>query len=239
MDARTGCPTGDHLFTAYEELFTAYFDMVKAIVYRSGIAPEDVEDVSMEIITTFMKKGALEKYDPNMKHVIKNPVTPGGNVRTAKFKGMLSGFTRVYVMAHRDKQMMRHRKEPFRLEHRFDEDISDSDQSDNGFDYVQAASTSNPIEQHELSLSIRGAVLAARKEIVLRQAARDAAKTRSKKNLVACFDLLVSEGWMSGRITRLEASIRLGVSETSVGTMIKEIKQVLGAELSAAQVALP
>lgn len=98
MDSSTGQP-GD-----YSELFEAYFPMMRGIVAKSGIAPYDVEDVAMDILARFIEKDGLNYFDPNR---------PQGK---SKFKSMLGGFTATYVMQYRDKQMTRHRREPWRLD---------------------------------------------------------------------------------------------------------------------------
>lgn len=219
MDSATGCPTASQHFTAYEEMFQTYFGLVRSIVLKGGIAPEDVEDVSMEIITKFFEKGALEKYDPQRLHEI-----PGKAPRTAKFNGMLTGFTRTYVMGYRSKQAVRHRREPFRLQH----------PTSDGGEYGDQIEAPPVLDDLDVAVSIRQAVQAARRELALRQN-----QNPKSRDYLACFDLLIEEGYMAGRLKREDAAERLGVTVRVVGQMIREIKRVLSTELESVQVALP
>lgn len=205
VDAATGCPDD------YTELFIAYFPMMRGIVLKSGIAPEDVEDIAMEILIKFMEKEGLASYDPEKLHEVSNPDLPGPKYRKAKFRGMLRGFTAIYVMQFRDKQAMRHKKEPYRLE------MPVQGETLTWGDMLQAPEL---IEVSDVALSIRDALTGARRALV------DMPK-RGKRDLVACFDAAVAGGLLDGVVDRKRLGATLGVSESTVGAMLREIRGIL------------
>lgn len=101
----------------YSELYVHYFPMIRSIVAKAGIAPADVEDVSMDLLTKFMERDALSWYDPEKLHDVgKRPRLEGERHRPAKFQGLLRRFCCLYVRQHLDRQALRSRREPHHLE---------------------------------------------------------------------------------------------------------------------------
>ena len=111
MDLNSGCPDD------YEELFCTYFPLLRKVARDGGIAPEDWEDVATNLLTDFMDRGGLGWYDPN--YVVDTgdaPRVEGDRYRKAKFSNMLKRYATLRVRHYRDKQEVRHRREPWRLE---------------------------------------------------------------------------------------------------------------------------
>lgn len=116
ITSQTGAPRD------YAELYEHYFPMIRSIVSKAGISNAEVEDVSMDLLTKFMEKDALSWYDPNLLHDVGNrPRLEGERLRPAKFQGLLRRFCTLYVRQHLDKQALRSRREPHRLEDRVGE----------------------------------------------------------------------------------------------------------------------
>lgn len=208
MNTATGCPDN------YSEMFERYFGMVRSVVTKSGIAPEDVEDVAMEIIAKFIQKEGLESYDPTRLHEVKNPRTAGPAKRTARFSSMLRGFAATYVLQHRDKQAIRHRKEPYRLEKPV---MLETGEQTSWGALMKAPEL---IDAAETSLSIMEAVCRTR-------AALAEYPQRGRRDVVACFDAAVRDGLLDGKVDRRKIGTELGVSESTVGSMMREIRTEL------------
>lgn len=107
ITSRTGAPAD------YAELYQHYFGMMKSIAAKSGIHPQDVEDVASEILCTFMKKDALTWFDPHrINDAGENPRTAGPRYREARFSNLLRSFTSLYCRQWVDKQNNRSYREP-------------------------------------------------------------------------------------------------------------------------------
>jgi len=73
------------------EVFKQYYSHVKFLVSRAGIRKDYVDDYAMILITKFMERGMLKKYDPEHLSEV------NGVKRTANFKTFLSGFVNAYL----------------------------------------------------------------------------------------------------------------------------------------------
>lgn len=209
MDQTTGCPDD------YTELYQSYFPMMVGIVASSGIQPSDVEDVAMDILARFIEKDGISYYDPEHLHDVgANPELPGARLRKAKFKGMLRGFTSTYVMQYRDKQMIRHRREPWRL------DAPVSKQDEESLTWVELAVV-DPYEilDSEVSVAIVSALKAAREELLI--------KSTSYRNYEQFIALCIEHGYLDGKLNRKAMEVLLGISASTISEMLRELRQVL------------
>lgn len=110
-DPVTGCPSD------YSDFFASYWPYVKQMVAKAGIASEDVEDVAMEVVAKFIEKDALSYFDPDYTVNIQGPMrTEGSRTRHPRFSSLLKRFCYLYSLTPRDKQEVRHRNVPLRLE---------------------------------------------------------------------------------------------------------------------------
>lgn len=82
----------------YAELFRTYYPYVVNLVNKFGITDDNKEDVASEILTRFMERGFLEKFDPALRFEY------NGEWRPARFKSFLSKFVLTYVQGFYDKQ---------------------------------------------------------------------------------------------------------------------------------------
>ncbi len=207
MDEKTGCPAN------YEELFVEYYPMMETIVSRSGIAVEDVEDVTMDLLLKFIEKNGIAYYDPEHLHDTgENPDLPGPRLRKAKFKGMLRGFTATYVMQYRDKQMIRHRYFPYRLEK-----VTSSEEGNETFGDVFTDTAT--LQNSEVAVCILAAVR--RSKAVL------AEKSTATRDYKAFVDLAIENGLLDGKLDRRSLAAELGVTPSMVSTMLKELRNTM------------
>lgn len=207
VDSKTGCPSD------YADLFENYFPFVMRLVAGAGIREQDVEDVSMDILRRFIEKDGLAKYDPNMVHDMSKHEkvrVEGPQFRTAKFGAMLRGFVVTYVMQYRDKQMSKDNREPVRCETpiggeqatwltAFGEKYASADIYDVEFwDWVEQA------DSYLSGLEMRG-----------------------KRDLPRVFRMLVEQATFDGKVTRKDIAEAIGVSDTAVCLMVKDLRVAL------------
>ncbi len=214
MDPKTGCPED------YTELFREYFGMMTWEVSRSGIAYEDVQDVTMDILARFIEKDGISYYDPEHLHDVgESPDLPGARYRKAKFKGMLRGFTRTYVMAYRDKQMTRHRREPWRCDtpiwhHGAKEPVS----------WLEATFGDDPEADDALIDSeVSMAIVQALREV----RSRLDHKSTLTRDYTAFIDACVRSGYLDGKLDRQKIMDELGISKGILNVMLREFRQTL------------
>lgn len=194
MDAATGLP-GD-----YSELFDQYFPMMCGVVAKSGISHFDVEDVAMDILARFIQKDGLDYYDP-------------GSAGKTKFKGMLRGFTATYVMQYRDKQMIRHRREPWRNEQ----------------PYVLAGKATTWGELHYRDDYWMDACDVSRTIIDALKKARSIleSKTVGKRDYSVFLDLCIKHGFLEGELDRMAIRKALGIGSSTLNVMLRELRATL------------
>lgn len=200
MDASTGLPDD------YSELFEQYYSMMCGVVAKSGIAPFDVEDVAMDILARFIDKGGLAYFDPSHPK--------------AKFKGMLRGFTATYVLQYRDKQMIRHRREPWRNE-------MPLAILGKGIYEVEAESTWGEmnhrndwwVDSCEVSVSIVQALKKARSILE--------SKTSGKRDYAKFLDLCLLHGFLDGELDRTAIREALGIGGSTLNVMLRELRSTL------------
>lgn len=82
----------------YAELHRTYYKYVVNLVGSLGIDDNNKEDVASEILATFLARGFLEKFDPDLVFDYK------GEKRPARFKSFLSRFVATYARGYYDKQ---------------------------------------------------------------------------------------------------------------------------------------
>lgn len=98
--------TPDYLPEDYSDLFTNYYAYVSSLVFGAGIDPQNVEDVTMAILTKFFENDVLADYDPD------HTTSHGGVTRKAVFRTFLSGFVKLYVRHYRERQTTTSNREP-------------------------------------------------------------------------------------------------------------------------------
>lgn len=201
----------------YEALAREWFGYVRAIVAKSGIHGDDVEDVAQDILLRFYARDFLAEYDPG-----KTFDTPSG-ARPARFKGFLGRFVRLYVRQHLDRQYTRARKEPVRADAPVR--TNDGDASVTMLEAHQEEWLDSPLGAEELAAS--SAAIDTIREFL---AARPVV---GKRDLLRIFDWCREMVARDGAIDRKVIRARLGVSDTAVSLMMAELRAAL-AELGVA-----
>lgn len=214
MDAATGCPKD------YAELYEAYFPMMRGVVARSGISPEDVEDVAMDILARFIEKDGISYYDPHRLHDVgESPDLPGARFRKAKFKGMLRGFTATYVMQYRDKQMVRHRREPWRLETPVRNVGTQREVSWVEMTFSETPNPQDSILDTEVSITLVRALKQARRQLE--------EHSTTFRDYPRFIDLCCNSGFMDGEVDRRAVASELGIGVSTVSSMLKVLRSTL------------
>lgn len=211
MDQETGCPED------YAELFEHYFPTMLSVVSAAGIEHRDVPDVAMDILARFIEMDGLNYYDPEKLHDVgESPRLPGARLRKAKFLSMLRGFTSTYVMQYRDKQIVRHRREPWRTETL----VTSRDGETRTWleTHVLDGSYDN-LADVEVSVQIIRALKIARAVLIRRNTS-----TRDYGKLV---DVCLRQGLLDGKIPQKTVSAELGVSTTTAKLMMGELRGAL------------
>lgn len=208
MDAATGCPD------TYEELFLTYYPMLREIVARAGIASDDVRDVAMDLLTRFMERDGIAWYDPQYLHDTgESPDLPGDRYRTAKFKAMLRSWASKSVLSFRDKQMVRHRREPWRLEATWTAAGPDRTWAEHE-DYA-----AEPLADVEVSVVIVHALQRSRRILV--------GRSTKKRDYARFIDLALQHGLLDGRLDRKALQEALDVSPSTLTQMLNELRGIL------------
>jgi hypothetical protein len=102
---QNGCPAD------YEDLVRNYYSMARSIVAKyPGVRPEDVEDLTQDMMLKFIAKDALSWYDPNK--VFETPSGP----RTARFATLFRSVIRKYLRSPVETLSKKAAREPVRLE---------------------------------------------------------------------------------------------------------------------------
>ena len=192
MNPKTGVPED------YAELFTAYFPLMRRIVSKAGIASEDTEDVAMDLLLKFIEKEGIDYYDPT---------------RPTKFSSMLRGFTSTYVMQSRDKQMIRHRRFPWRLEAPISGDSKDT------WADIQIDPLDFRLEITEDSVAVIAALKKARAILC--------ARSEGSRDYAIFFDACIREGLLSDSLNRKLLQAELGLSAGTFRSMLWELRAVL------------
>lgn len=89
----------------YADLFTIYYSYVINLCGQFGIDDNNKEDAASEILTRFMERRSLEKFDPHLEFEYR------GEARPARFKSYLSRAVDMYSRGIRDKQHKLARRE--------------------------------------------------------------------------------------------------------------------------------
>jgi hypothetical protein len=102
---QNGCPAD------YEDLVRNYYAMARSIVAKHpGVRPDDVEDLTQDMMLKVMTRDMLSWYDPN-----KTFETPSGP-RTARFASLFRSVIRKYLRTPVETLGRKAAREPVRLE---------------------------------------------------------------------------------------------------------------------------
>lgn len=203
-----------------EELFLESYPTLRWIARRAGIAEEDLEDATATLFLQFIEWGGLEKYDPYRMHDTgESPEVPGDRYRRAKLKTFMRAWAKKAVLSLRDRQEVRHRRVPWRLDRRVG---VDADVTATWAEHEAYAE--DPIEKVENQIVIRVAVTQTR-EILL-------TKTTKHRDYARFCDLYVESGFLDGEVDRRAMAQELGVSKSVLCEMIRDFRQTVAGLLA-------
>lgn len=93
----------------YEEFHRMYFEYIKNLVKRAGVAYQNVDDVAMGLVTRFIEMDILNQYQPEF-------TDPSGVTRSVRFRTYLTSLVLVYVKHPRHRLNVHYRREVAELE---------------------------------------------------------------------------------------------------------------------------
>jgi hypothetical protein len=149
-----------------------------------------------------------------------NPRVPGERLRPARFSSFLRSFVVKSVLAHRDKQAVRTRREPTRLE-------TPVAVSEDG-SVLSWADVFSPVNEIPTDVEFWDWIRSARDYLLTRP-------QKGKRDLVRCFEAIVRQVVANGVVNRREIVDEFGCSDTAVFLMFKDLRE----ELTSAGLAMP
>lgn len=207
---------GDHEAPRnYHELLTEHFDFIRTIVRRAGVRED--EDAAQEILVRFWELGMLDQYDSSRTVEMEGRAP----VRT-RFRSFLGRFASLHALHHRDSMV---RDDARRTEW----------EGEDGTPRAEAGREDPEIERLEEE-AWRVAVVGE-----ARRRAEDASGVTSEEvrttlglehargagRIVARTFVACEEVALRGPVTRRAVGEILGVSDTSAGTFLRELRDAI------------
>lgn len=221
----------------YAELFEQYYDLVMYIVRKNGIREADVEDVGRDLLVTFMEKDAihwyrppcycdkpkLRKVDPD-RNMYECPKCDGvlfkvkSGWKRSRFPGFFRDWMSLYIRQHRDRQMVRDRKEPYRIMVEVDSELTIFLETAREKDAYRVTATDEEI-----------AIGAADANSWIVQAARHLKilTVRGQRDLAVLFDALIRQFEEHGDVVRNRLAEEIGASPQVCTVMLRELRTEL------------
>lgn len=203
---------------SYAELFKIYYPYVVNLVNKHGIDESNKEDVASEILTRFMERGFLDKFDPTLLFEHE------GELRPTRFKHFLSKFVITYVMGHCDKQRRIWRRELQIIDKTFVSENPITDCYGRSANHSWGSNYVGSSESHE------DAVLDAIMEEELSDGLRAYLTTIPRRSptdlcdLPALFDVVRAQALGIGFVDMKALAAHFGVSSTAIHTWVWVLK---------------
>lgn len=214
--------------TDYEDCYNRYIAYIKRTVAKNGIDWQEVDDVADEIYLRVMEKDLLAAYDP--ERVFQTESGP----RKASFTAMLSSFVGKYCLNYKDRQEVRRRREPVRIEglilsNTSGKNDSASDETaaeDRVWLHILDSTDEIDIEALVTKEDFRRAVLRAHEHL----SNLPDLHARDRRHLLpALFRYCISKILLDGKMTRKEVAKHFGLSDTHVYHLFADLKAELRA----------
>lgn len=199
----------------YDELFRVYYKFVVNLVGTFGIDDNNKEDVASDILTTFLKRDFLDKFNPDLVFQYK------GEARPARFKSFLSRFVAIYVRGYYDKQKRLASREVQIC------DLSMGDAGSTTWAEVYGETMSGP-EDDVLEILMEQDIADGLRCYLADQPRRSAADTC---DLVALFDAVREQALAKGHVDIAALKDMFGVSSTAMHTWVWLLKDHLATAL--------
>lgn len=207
--------TGDVVPANYSELHRVYYGYVVGLVGNLGIEDQSREDVASEILLRFIERDFLNVYDPT------KTFTHEGRTYTARFKPFLSGFVRIYVRGHRDRQRRRMHHE-LMINDQFFGAMEDSNANHSWFDVVADMLTDDMLDVEDRMVE----------EVMVRRLRAQLATVprrnkRDRCDLVALFDAIMDQVHTNGQCSVKELQAAFDVTSTSIHSWLNWMRMNL------------
>jgi hypothetical protein len=187
--------------------------MARGIVSRyPGVNPQDVEDLTQEILLKFIAKDFLEEYDPT-----KLFATPVG-MRPARFATLFRSFVRKFLRTPVETRSRKADREPVRLEQPVQ----------SGEMWIDVHAPADPDDETSL-VDLRVELGRAYRHLATIHVNEDG---RAETTLGEVFKTMADEGAPVGyneRVTRRRIAKAFGVSDTTVTRWVKAMRAELQA----------
>ncbi len=193
--------------TSYDELFRHYYPYVTGLVHKYRVPDDQIEDVSMTLLSKFIEHNMLDQYDP--EHM-------GGNGRPVQFSSFLSGFIVAYVRHYVDKAAKQAHREPQWIDQDADSLVRGGQDGLDGA--VNWLDRNGFTHQDDLS-DIEYDLLVHTIRLHLARI-----PVKRKKNFLLLFDLILDQLEEHGRIYIVELAALFEVSEPLVQRWMKELR---------------
>jgi hypothetical protein len=188
-----------------DELFTQYYGYVRKIVGGTPmIAPQDVEDVAMEIMTRLLERDVAGMFDPAMLF------SHGDRQVSAKFRTFLTAQVQLYVKGQRDKLGRQRKRELLIIDTPSDGGASWADVFGGSEDDLSGLDAAEWVRQARSFLAT-----------VPKRSDRD------NCDLVRLFDALIIQAASTGIVSMTETAARLGVSAFVIGRWVQWLRSNL------------
>jgi hypothetical protein len=206
-----------------EALYYESYPTLRWVVRCAGIAEEDREDAAATLFLQFIEWGGLEKYDPYRMHDAgASPDIPGDRYRRAKLNTFMRAWAKKAVLSLRDKQEVRHRRVPWRL----DTPLTHTSESE----YMvttwgeHEAYAVDPIDRVETQMTLQVAVTNTCDILIT--------KTTKFRDYARFCDLYFGALYLDGTVDRRSLAIEMGVCKSVLDEMIAEVRRTMSDQLA-------
>lgn len=196
-------PAIEFVPTDYSDLFQHYYVYVHKLVRRAGIHPQNSEDVTMSILTTFLQKDVLSDFD----------------AQKGAFRTFLTGFVFVYVRHYRTTQDKLKVREMRSTDQIIDQPGRASDEVVTWIDVY------GPIHQDDYQDLLDDEYLT---DIRKKLSTASSGRKDSQLELTDFFDAVVEQADRLGKISTTELMEKFGVTRTTVHNWLVRLRSEVG-----------
>lgn len=187
--------------TTNAEVFEHYFPYIKRLVRKAGISPQNVEDISMKLMTRFIERDSLGSFDPNFSAANGTPI---------RFESYISGFVFQYIRYLQGREQLAAKREPTYVDETVMAGGSDTDRlwmDVQGFYHE---------DLHD-DLHVEDLVLRIHKQI-------DGMNSKHSCDFATFFDAVRDQIDVTGKINITQLAEKFGVTKTAVQNWMKQLR---------------
>jgi DNA-directed RNA polymerase specialized sigma24 family protein len=206
----------------YAEMYTNYFGYIRSLCVKYGIDYEDVNDVAQDLICRIIDRDLLGDYDPD--RVFQTASGP----KKATFTAMLTTFVSRSLLNYRDKQGVRRRREPVRLQEPAPGG-NDRFPRTHGSLWIDLYAVENTEDVTE-AVVLHSDFVSASQRALEHLASLPMRNPRDRRRFLPdLFRFCVEQVLLTGQVSRKEVARRFGCSDTAVYHMFRDLKTELRA----------